>query len=256
MGLHGHRLTGKTQGSSHSHMYMYVYSAVGGQMSAGPFISLVLMHEELKFVHIFSCLGNARRIRGGVNKNEPEPDRRKRNGDRKAIRQDELVPGGEATSVVEPSQVNKNGGGIVSFQEEAVIETVPPLYILIVDDSAPSRKMLSRILMLNPLLLAQNLQIVEADDGDVGVEMLDRLIRAGRRIGCVMLDYTMVRMNGPEAAVLMRQRVGYTGLIVSVTGNVLGSDLQRLLDSGVDKVLPKPMPQDKFIQILEERHVL
>jgi CheY-like chemotaxis protein len=126
---------------------------------------------------------------------------------------------------------------------------------LLVDDSGPSRKMLQRVLTLCKELPIHKV-FLEADDGDTGVAELQRAMACGQRVDCVLLDFTMVRMHGPEAASLMRRQVGYIGLIVAVTGNVLAADRQKLLDSGVDHVLHKPMPKDQLITILHNRGIL
>jgi CheY-like chemotaxis protein len=134
-------------------------------------------------------------------------------------------------------------------------EAAGPLTFLIVDDSSASRKMLRRLLSLDKALPPE-VDILEADDGETGVEAMKEAIACGQHIDCVFLDFTMIRMHGPEAAMIMRQQLGYKGLIVSVTGNVLPADQQRLLDSGVDRVLPKPMPVGALAQILTEYRLI
>jgi CheY-like chemotaxis protein len=45
--------------------------------------------------------------------------------------------------------------------------------------------------------------------------------------------------RGPEATQKIRA-LGYTGVIVGVTGNVLEEDTKEFRDLGADAVLPKP----------------
>ena len=56
----------------------------------------------------------------------------------------------------------------------------------------------------------------------------------------VLMDYVMPNMEGPEAAHTMRE-LGYTGLIIGITGNVLPSDKARFISQGADIVLTKPV---------------
>jgi len=56
----------------------------------------------------------------------------------------------------------------------------------------------------------------------------------------VLMDYVMPVMEGPEAARRMRE-LGYTGLIVGITGNVLLADKDWFVKQGADLVLTKPV---------------
>jgi CheY-like chemotaxis protein len=49
----------------------------------------------------------------------------------------------------------------------------------------------------------------------------------------------MPRMKGTEATRRIRS-LGFLGIMVAVTGNVLDDDVADFLSHGVDKVLPKP----------------
>ena len=61
----------------------------------------------------------------------------------------------------------------------------------------------------------------------------------------VSLDNVMPRLNGPEAALQMRQR-GFRGKIIGVTGNALQDDIYDFLSHGADIVLPEPIDIDDF----------
>ncbi len=60
----------------------------------------------------------------------------------------------------------------------------------------------------------------------------------------------MPKMSGTEAAQIIR-KLGYKGLIVAVTGNVLPEDKDIILASGMDCVLPKPLSVDDLDRILK-----
>ena len=92
--------------------------------------------------------------------------------------------------------------------------------------------------------------IEEADDGTVAVEKVRQASVAGFPFDIVFMDNIMIRMNGPEAAQLMRSG-GYRGLIVGVTGNVMEKDVADYLASGADCVLGKPVNTEELTQILQ-----
>ena len=45
-----------------------------------------------------------------------------------------------------------------------------------------------------------DVSILEADDGSTAVDVLRSETEAGRPVDLVLIDYVMLRMNGPEAA--------------------------------------------------------
>lgn len=92
--------------------------------------------------------------------------------------------------------------------------------------------------------------IEEAIDGTLAVEMVRQASAARAPFDIVLMDNIMLRMNGPEAAQLMRSD-GYTGLIVGVTGNVMERDVADYIASGADCVLGKPVNTEDLKQILQ-----
>ena len=92
--------------------------------------------------------------------------------------------------------------------------------------------------------------ILEADDGSTALEVLRSETAAGRAIDCVLMDYVMVRMNGPEAAQRMRAELGYRGVVVGITGNALPEDLTYFRDRGATVVLTKPLTNAKLMDAM------
>merc|ERR1712127_291164 len=68
---------------------------------------------------------------------------------------------------------------------------------------------------------------------------------------CILVDYEMPVMNGPEACMAVRE-MGYTGFVVGVTGNLLPEDVGYFMDCGADSVLPKPFKYKDLEQLLME----
>ena len=120
--------------------------------------------------------------------------------------------------------------------------------ILVVDDSDLTRKMLCRIVR------AQGFDVEEADDGDVAVQMVQhRLsILAGQQqqptdghssqscYECILMDFIMPRLDGPSATKEIRA-LGFTGLVVGVTGNGQDFDVKHFKHMGANEVMFSPI---------------
>jgi len=125
-----------------------------------------------------------------------------------------------------------------------------PLRILVVDDSDLNRKMNRRTLESDPVILSNSF-ILEADDGDAAVAMVrDSQHGDGVPIDCILMDTIMLRLNGNLAMQIMRQELQFKGLIISITGNVLPSERQELLDAGADFVVAKPMKKANLLDLV------
>jgi CheY-like chemotaxis protein len=58
-------------------------------------------------------------------------------------------------------------------------------------------------------------------------------------------------MRGRDAVRLMRE-MGYTGIVLGVTGNALKEDLEDFADNGADRVVMKPLSIKLFNDIMTE----
>jgi CheY-like chemotaxis protein len=152
--------------------------------------------------------------------------------------------------------------GVCSQREDASPAAIPsrslpvpsqqrnePIRFLVVDDSELNRKMNWKSIKSDPAIAACS-NIFDADDGDTAVAALRALDEAGTPVDCILLDYVMLRMNGPEAAKVMRSELGYKGLIIAITGNVLAKDRDEMLAVGADYVLVKPLVKKALMDIL------
>ena len=77
---------------------------------------------------------------------------------------------------------------------------------------------------------------------------ISNIVKEGRNGSCIhrsflydaiLMDNQMKNMNGPEAAIEIR-KLGYTGLIIGITGNVMGPDMEFFKNAGTSHVLAKP----------------
>ena len=123
------------------------------------------------------------------------------------------------------------------------------------DDSALNRKVIVKIIESEKTGRLKNARILEADDGTTAVEMLRQELCEGRKVDFVLMDYVMVshpptafgvskcmcmyltvtdyqiRMHGPEAAIIMRQDIQYTGTIIGRSYPHLSPSLSSSSDS-------------------------
>ena len=66
------------------------------------------------------------------------------------------------------------------------------------------------------------------------------------------MDYEMPKMDGPQFIKEIRNRYNYKGLVISLTGSTLPSDLSIMLEAGVNFVMAKPLNRDLLFTWMEE----
>eukprot|EP01042_Synura_sphagnicola_P036317 gene36317-biopygen2063 len=116
-----------------------------------------------------------------------------------------------------------------------------PLSVLLVDDAGSNRKMVRRILDKN-LFIPD-----EAEDGFMAVAKVTKMIERGEApYDVILMDFMMPKMDGPTATRAIRG-LGYTGIIIGVTGNSSPKDLETFTSSGADLVMPKPLDIDLLV---------
>ena len=67
-----------------------------------------------------------------------------------------------------------------------------------------------------------------------------------------MIDYQMPTMDGPTAISAIRA-MGYKGIILGLTGNVVAVDQDAMVQAGADSVLIKPLDIDLLWTIIDTR---
>jgi signal transduction histidine kinase/CheY-like chemotaxis protein len=148
----------------------------------------------------------------------------------------------EFTSIISQAPVN---------EVVAPIEPVEslPLRILVVDDVATNRKLLSR------LATKRGHSVDQASDGQEAVHRVTHALRENNRYDTILMDYEMPLLNGPEAAKEIR-KLGCDSFIAGITGNLLPEDVNYYLSCGANVVLPKPVDFRKLEALWFERGVL
>ena len=124
----------------------------------------------------------------------------------------------------------------------------PKYNVLVVDDSALTRKMLVKTLK------AVGHEVAEAENGSKGIEKIEDSLLSGdgaRPFDCILMDYVMPVMDGPTATKEIRA-LGYTAPIYGVTGNCVDSDINRFKDCGATEVFPKPFMITDFHRVINK----
>jgi CheY-like chemotaxis protein len=154
----------------------------------------------------------------------------------------------------------------------------PPLYhrALIVDDSHVVRKMLAKCITSQfhhiehvcplapplvpfspppppppppPLSHSVFSLPLKASDGVEAVNAVKKHLQKGEIINVIFLDSFMPNMGGIEACKIIRS-LGYAGVILAISGNVIPEDIQEFLDAGADYFLGKPFKLEQLQSVL------
>lgn len=120
-----------------------------------------------------------------------------------------------------------------------------PMRILIAEDSAPNRELLTEILK------KRGHSVTAVADGRAAVTTAAR-----EDFDALLMDEEMPHMNGLDAARAIRKSEAASGkrlFIVGITGNATEEDEKRFLAAGMDAFLPKPVRMDRLYAVVESR---
>lgn len=179
------------------------------------------------------------------------------------------------TSSSAPAAIEANTASAEAFDNQGAAEprtpTPKPLEVLVVDDDALTRRLMTR------LLTRLGCIVTTAENGVKALELLlgsmftpseaatpstlipgtpgassggtDQITNQPRFYDVVFLDNQMPQMSGLEAIARLRA-AGREDLVVGVTGNALIRDQDEYLNAGVDHVLIKPVLEKSLRQML------
>jgi CheY-like chemotaxis protein/HPt (histidine-containing phosphotransfer) domain-containing protein/anti-sigma regulatory factor (Ser/Thr protein kinase) len=139
----------------------------------------------------------------------------------------------EGVPILSPAEVREDHG------ESAIVAaarwSIPSARVLVVDDAAENRELVS-------LVLAQNgLWVEEADDGRVAVEMA---LKGGFDV--IFMDMQMPVMDGYSATRAIRA-AGLKIPIVALTANAMRGHEVQMKKAGCDLFLTKPIDIDELV---------
>jgi len=122
------------------------------------------------------------------------------------------------------------------------------LRVLVVDDSATARLLISEALAASGKRRARALKITEAADG---FEALRQLPRAG--FDLVLTDINMPTLSGLELIRMIRARPEHRNLpIVAISTEREPEDARRAREAGADGYLGKPFEPETLDRLLDD----
>ena len=128
---------------------------------------------------------------------------------------------------------------------EEPLDTVPPLRILLAEDSPINQR------VAVGFLERWGHQVTIVDNGQKAIEAV-----ANERFDLVLMDLQMPDVGGCEAAQQIRQREQQTGTprvpIVAMTAEAMKGDRERCLAAGMDDYLAKPIGSDDLFLIIQK----
>lgn len=165
------------------------------------------------------------------------------------------------SSSVNPSNTSIDSSLSINFTEVSTVsKSNSVIYtqnekswnVLIVDDAATNRKIMSRFLKI------RGMKVDEADGGLSAIRMCsaflsqnstkpmtstslnDFLSPITNQYNLIFLDHDMPDMNGPETARMLLD-MGYKGHLIGLTGHTEGLHHERFRECGVSRILIKPI---------------
>jgi hypothetical protein len=113
--------------------------------------------------------------------------------------------------------------------------------VLLVDDDVRN------IFALTSVLEAHNMDVVHAENGYEGIELL----KANPDVEVVLMDIMMPEMDGYEAITAIRKMERFKDLpIIALTAKAMKSDRDRCIEVGASDYISKPLDVDQLLSLL------
>jgi HAMP domain-containing protein/CheY-like chemotaxis protein/signal transduction histidine kinase len=113
--------------------------------------------------------------------------------------------------------------------------------VLVVDDDVRN------IFALTSALEAHNMEVVHAENGQEGIDLL----RATPGVEAVLMDIMMPEMDGYEAITAIRQMEEFKQLpIIALTAKAMKADRDHCLEVGASDYISKPLDIDQLLSLL------
>jgi len=118
-----------------------------------------------------------------------------------------------------------------------------PKRILIIEDDAPIRRLISRYLR------GDGYEVIEAEDGQQGLQSFE-----SQPIDLVLLDMVMPRKDGMETLLDLRVKFPRLGIIAMSGGDGNGPEpyLEIAIRYGASHILPKPFGRHGLIRAVRK----
>ncbi|MDR1271083.1 MAG: response regulator, partial [Planctomycetaceae bacterium] len=112
--------------------------------------------------------------------------------------------------------------------------------ILLVEDNKDIRRLFSLIMK------KEGAEIVEADNGQIAVEIVMENLNNDLRFDMILMDMEMPVMDGYTATRQLREK-GYTNPVIALTAHALSEEHQKCLDAGCNDYIIKPILRNALI---------
>jgi CheY-like chemotaxis protein len=114
--------------------------------------------------------------------------------------------------------------------------------VLHIEDNASNRKLVELVVSRRP-----NLELVEAPDGETGLELARSL-----RPDLILLDLRLPGISGEEVLAKLREDSATAGLrVVVISAEARPGETSRLLEAGAERYLVKPVDVEELLAVLE-----
>jgi PAS domain S-box-containing protein len=114
--------------------------------------------------------------------------------------------------------------------------------ILLVDDD------IRNIFALAQILEEKGIEIFEAENGEVAIEVLN----SNKDIDLILMDIMMPVMDGYETMKIIRKNPELQKIpIITLTAKAMKEDYQKAIDSGANDYISKPLDIDKLFELLK-----
>jgi CheY-like chemotaxis protein len=138
-----------------------------------------------------------------------------------------------------------------SLQISDPIKAIPPLAetadfrgrrILLVDDD------MRNVFALTTILEARGMQVTYAENGKLGLQMLQER----GEFDLVLMDVMMPEMDGIEATQKIRALPKFADLpIISLTAKAMSSDREKCLAAGASDYITKPVDDERLLSLMD-----
>ncbi|KAJ3119307.1 kinase-regulated stress-responsive transcription factor skn7, partial [Physocladia obscura] len=122
---------------------------------------------------------------------------------------------------------------------------------LVVDDNEINRRVLTKLL--------ENHIVYTARNGKEAVELFQKHQHESRTFDLIMMDIEMPVMNGLEATERIRILENESNLekqhqvsILAITGNARSSEMDHILQQGIDEIIIKPINKSILFSALKK----
>lgn len=137
------------------------------------------------------------------------------------------------------------GSAKVSSTPPATAPISPTARILVAEDNLINQDIIRRMLKLEGVK-----DIDMAMNGEQAVLRIEDAIRAGIHYDILFLDVQMPRMDGLQAARIIRNQLGYPYTIVALTAYADQDNARQCFDAGMDDFLEKPIMRERLREVL------